>query len=372
LNCHESSKHLSILTQWLYSLYLILPQVKRSRYIYSILLLWASLAIETHAQSLSKFEFFGDNEIIECKLTSDFRFLRKEKFKTSYQPAEFIVYFANGDSAKTKVKIKARGNFRRKHCLFPPIKIKFSKVNFSESSIKEYNSLKLVTHCRSQSSYTTRLFQEKLIYDMYNLMTPYSMRARMLKINYVDTGSKSSPGWNYGFLIEDIEQVAERNSAKEIKTQNVHMERLNRYFGTLFPTFEYMIGNTDWSVVSLHNIKLLRENNPELYQPIPVPYDFDYSGFVDAPYAIPPELLGIESVTTRVYRGYCRTDDEFQEVFDQFIEKKDEIIALISESQLLDEKSKKNNSNYIMKFYDRIESQKFISKTIMMECRTDK
>jgi len=319
---------------------------------------------------LSNFEFFDSEEIIECKLTSDFKFLRKEKFNTAYQPAEFTFYFASGDSVTTPVRIKARGIFRRKHCSFAPIKIKFSKEEFAESSIAEYNSLKLVTHCRDQSAYTDQLIEEYIIYQMYNLITPYSLRARMVKINYVDTGSKKSPGWNYGFFIEDIDQVAARNNAVEIKTKNVHPERLNRYNATMVPVFQYMIGNTDWSVPGMHNIKLLKDLEPDKYQPISVAYDFDYAGFVNAPYAVPPEMLGIEDVKTRIYRGFCRFDYEFQEVFDKFIENKEEILALIEDNPWLSERSKKEDTNFILEFFQKIESDVFIERTLMAECQS--
>jgi len=341
------------------------------RRIILILFGWLLLIVPLSAQiELSSFEIFGDEEIIECKLSSDFKFLRKEKFKTSYQPAELTLYFASGDSVTTSVKIKARGNFRRKHCIFPPIKVKFNKEDFSESSVSEYGSLKLVTHCRPQEAYTQRLYEEYIIYQMYNLLTPYSIRARMMKINYVDTGSKKNPGWFYGFLIEDIDQVADRNNGEELKTKNVHMERLNRYYGTLMPVFLYMIGNTDWSVPGMHNVKLIRDNDPNNYQPIPIPYDFDYCGFLDAPYAIPPEMLGLDDVTTRLYRGFCRTDEEFQEVFDKFIENKEEILALISENPWLDDKSKKKNQKYILEFFEQIEDDKAPGRSIKSECLT--
>ena len=46
--------------------------------------------------------------------------------------------------------------------------------------------------------------------------------------------------------------------------------------------FEYMIGNTDWALSVLHNIKLLEL--PDAHR-IYVPHDFDYSGFVGTDYA---------------------------------------------------------------------------------------
>jgi len=319
--------------------------------------------------SFDGLELFDDKTILDAKIVSDFKFLRKEKFKSAYQPAFFTIYFANGDSATTEVRIKARGKFRRKHCLFPPFKIKFKKDEFGSSSVAEFNSLKLVTHCRPQAAYSQRLHEEYLIYKMYESLTEFSFKTRMFRINYIDSGSKSDPGWFYGFLLEDIDQVAQRNNSIEIEPKSIHPERTNRYLSTLMPLFQYMIGNTDWSSVYFHNIKLIKQNDPTLYAPITIPYDFDYCGLLDAPYAIPPEKLELADVTTRYYRGFCRSDEEFQEVFDLLIEHKDEFMNLISSWELLDERTKKDDLFYLEKFYNIIEDPKMVNKTIKLECQ---
>ncbi len=315
-------------------------------------------------------EWFNDETILDAKLVSDFKFLRKNKFKTAYQPAKFTIYFANGDSASTDVKIKARAEFRRKHCLFPPFFIKFDKNEFGSSSVAEFNKLKLVTHCRSQPAYSQRLHEEYLIYKMYESLTDLSFKTRMLRINYINTGSKSDPGWFYGFFIEDIDQLAQRNNSIEIEPKSIHPERTNRYYSTLMPIFQYMIGNTDWSPVYSHNVKLLKQNDPTIFAPITIPYDFDYCGLLDAPYAVPPEKLELPDVTTRYYRGYCRTDEEFQEVFNLFVENKDEIMSLISSWELLDENAKKNDLIYLTQFFEIIENPKMVDRTIKLECQT--
>ncbi len=341
----------------------------RIRFALTFFLFYASTLLVYSQNTFDGFEFFNDETILEAKIVSDFKFLRKEKYKSAYQPAFFTVYFANGDSATTEVKIKARGNFRRKHCLFPPFKIKFNKDDFGSSSVAEYNSLKLVTHCRSQPAYTQRLHEEYLIYKMYESLTEFSFKSRMFKINYIDTGSKSDPGWFYGFLIEDIDQLAQRTNSIEIEPKSLHPERTNRYYSTMLPLFQYMIGNTDWSAVYFHNVKLLKQNDPTLYAPITIPYDFDYCGLLDAPYAVPPEKLNLSDVTTRLYRGFCRTDEEFQEMFDLFIEHKDEFMDLISSSELLDERTIKDDLYYLNRFFEVIENPKLVAKSIKIECQ---
>ena len=57
--------------------------------------------------------------------------------------------------------------------------------------------------------------------------------------------------------------------------------------------FQYMIANTDFSTQFLHNIKAIQTKNGRF---IPIAYDFDMSGVVNAPYATFDEKLGIKSV----------------------------------------------------------------------------
>jgi len=342
----------------------------------SILLILAGFVFVVNASaqsSLSNFEFFGDDDsIIECKITSDFKFLRKQKFKSAYQAATFTVYFSESDSATVDVKIRARGNFRKKHCLFPPIKIKFNSDDFAESTVNTYNKLKIVTHCKEQPAYTQRLFEEYYVYKAYQLITDYSFRSRLLKITYKDTGAKgkSGPRTYYGFVIEDVDQMAERNNAMEFEAKVRHPEHTDREINTIMPVFQYMIGNTDWSITAPHNIKVIKVNDPTIPMPIPVPYDFDYVGLLNAPYAVPPEQLTIEKVTDRLYRGFCRTDEEFQKTFQLFKDHEAEIMTIFQDSELLDDRTKRESVDYLEDFFGVIGSDKEAKQTIMAECRT--
>jgi len=292
-------------------------------------------------EQLSDLEFFIENElneeIMEVKLESDWKLVRKEKSSEDpeYQPALMTFFLPENDSVEVSVRIKPRGLFRRNHCLFPPIWVNFVSEDFSNSSVEQYDKIKLVTHCRDSPSYKQQMIIEYYIYKIYEILTNYSFRTRMIKINYKDTVNKREPGWNYAFFIETLDQVAARNECSWFESQNMHPERLNRDLTTVMDVFQYMIGNTDWSIVVGHNVKLLKSLDPTEYFPIGLPYDFDYCGLVNASYAVPPEELDIVSVTDRVYRGFCRTDEEFQKVFDLFIENEEAILNLFQDSELL-------------------------------------
>ena len=120
--------------------------------------------------------------------------------------------------------------------------------------------------------------------------------------------------------------------------------------------FNYMIGNTDWSVPNQHNCKILSGN--DFSQPglgIIIPYDFDYSGLVNTDYAVPYDGLGLKSVLERRYLGICRTRDEYISSLKEFTDKKTELYNVINEFPLLDEKVKKEMRRYLDEFYYSIE-----------------
>jgi len=329
-------------------------------------LITSNLSAQTQ---LDGFEFFGDDHsTIQGKLSSDFKFLKKNKMNTSYQPAVFTIYKENGDSILLNAKIKTRGEFRKQECSFPPIKIKFNKEQFTNSTIKEYNKLKWITHCKQGKSQSDKVIEEYLIYKAYAYLTEFSFGARLMKIEYVDTESKKSPGFYYAFLIEDIDQVAERNNAIELDGQRLHPELADREISTIMPLAMYMIGFTDWSVLTMHNMKLIQVKN-SIRRPIPVPYDFDYSGLIDPAYAIPPEFLGIGDVTQRIYRGFCRLDGEWEAGRKLFQENEENILNLWRNDEHLSARVKKTDLQYLQEFFDIINDDKKFNRYIIEGCR---
>ena len=85
-----------------------------------------------------------------------------------------------------------------------------------------------------------------------------------------------------------------------------------------------MIGNTDWSEVAGHNVEVLGIGGVAL----PVPYDFDFSGIVEAPYAVPGRSLSIKTVQDRLYRGWCRGNLDPEPILELFRAAETDIMAL--------------------------------------------
>jgi len=132
--------------------------------------------------------------------------------------------------------------------------------------------------------------------------------------------------------------------------------------------FQFMIGNLDWGISKRHNIKLIKGEKGEL--PIAVPYDFDYSGMVDAPYAVPPEDLNVSNVKTRLFRGFCRRD-QYQKTIDFYKTKEGELHEVVNNSNFLNDKSASNMNKYINSFYEALNSEKYVDKKIVRACKVD-
>ncbi len=248
-------------------------------------------------------------------------------------------------------------------------------MNFSSSTVINtifdgQDKIKLVTHCRSRKDfYEQNLLKEYLSYKLYNLFTEECFRVRLVHLTYADTRGKVDTLEKMAFMIEPNQQMARRNDCEILKVKNIHQTRTNKHKTTVMSVFQYMIGNTDWSVWVLHNIVLLKEDSTVL--PIVVPYDFDWSGLVNPPYAIPAEFLPIESVRTRCYRGFCKPDAELQLALDEFKQRRDEIYQTCSSVPFLTEKELNKTIKYMDQFFKTINSPKAVEYEFHQNCRTN-
>ena len=333
-------------------------------------------AVTTHDSSdLVEFSLFPGEDpfqtgrIIKISLKFDMRSFIRTKHKGEYMPAELTIYNLDPDTLIKEIQIRARGISRRSICHLPPIKLNFKDTNSDPDSLNDINSLKLVTHCKNSATYEKYVLKEYLVYRMYNLLTDSSFRVKLLQIEYVDSEDRKKPVTRYGFMIESNNQLGERLQGIGIDREGINTWDTDTYHTNLTAVFQYMIGNTDWSIPVLHNFKLVKPYSPTSNL-LAIPYDFDYSVMVNTSYAIPDEKLGTESVLIRVYRGYCLPSDEhYQSLFKVFIRKKRDMFSLIEDFDLLDEKSKEEMRDYLDEFYHIIENPLLAKREIINSCR---
>jgi hypothetical protein len=312
---------------------------------------------------------FQHEEPLILYIEMDLKEFYKIRHKEESVPAQMTALLNDSILTTKKIKIKPRGEFRRKYCSFPPVEIKFSKSDTDNIFTQEDNELKLVTHCKNATLFEQYVLKEYLCYKMYNLLTDYSFRVRLLKVHYIDSKGKKKDVIKYGFIVESNKSLAIRIDAYPVKVQGIQINQTDYDIVQIMSVFLYMIGDTDWAIPALHNVKLYRLKDPLKPNPLPVPYDFDVSGMVNTDYSPPDERLGIETVRQRVYRGYCIPEKDLTEVLDLFIQKKEEIYALVNNFELLDNYHKNEMLIYLDEFYDIIEKPYRVKANIIDQCR---
>ena len=314
------------------------------------------------------FGLFSKEDVLNLSLRFDITHYTRKKPKDEYMNAILTYHINKTDSINKEVRLKSRGEMRNGHCDFPPIRLNFKKTEFPNApDLDKIEKLKLVTHCEYGNE--ENLLKEYLIYKLYNVLTDTSFRVRLVRIEYINTYKKRKPINTYGFFIEPIEILAERVNAIAVNSLTLTQKDIIPQMMTRMAIFNYMIGNTDWTVTYQHNIKVLigsSSDKPGLG--IAVPYDFDYSGLVDTHYAIPAEALGLSSVRERRYLGLCRTEDDFLRALMEFSDKKTEFYRLINEFPWLNEKAKKSMTGYLDEFFNGVDKRNTVIQNFMNEC----
>ncbi|HET9825357.1 MAG TPA: hypothetical protein VFP87_08485 [Chitinophagaceae bacterium] len=315
-------------------------------------------------------QFFKDTAVLNATITTNISRIMRLKQKEGAQfPAFFSTTLADGSMVKDSILLEVRGHFRRDYCYLPPIRVIFK--NNPYAIMKPLGSLKLVSQCRTFSENKQYLLKEFIIYKIYNLLTDMSFRVRLLNLNWQDTVNKSKSLSEYAFLLEDTKDLAERNNCFESKRVKIKTEATDRKQMTLVAIFEYMIGNTDWAVPADHNAKLITPKADSSQRPYVVPYDFDYSGFVNADYAVPDQNLPIQSGRERLYRGFPRSMEELNDVIVIFNERKKAIYDVVNGFNLLTARSKKEVIDYLDEFYSIISDPQQVRQIFILNARTE-
>lgn len=308
---------------------------------------------------------------IHISLKFDMKRFIREKNKEKYHDAQLRFTRFDGTLVEKDIRMRSRGEFRKSHCYFPPVKLNFKKTAFEETSMNDVKTLKLVTHCKGSETYQQYIMKEYLVYRMFNILTENSYRVRLFEIEYIDSEEKKKPFHKYGFVIESNDHLAGRINAVRINREGIPTWLTESYQTNLMTLFQYMIGNTDWAIAKLHNIRLFKVLDTHIVSPIAIPYDFDYCGMVNTHYAVPTEELGIKTVRTRVYRGYCLdSNEEYRQYVGIFLDRKQEIYSLVENFELLDSRNKKEMLQYLDEYYEIIEDTNQTRHWIISRCRT--
>ena len=254
-----------------------------------------------------------------------------------------------------------------RNCSLVPLRVEFQKEAMDGTPFEGQTTLKLGTGCEDSKEFEQITLREYLAYPMFNMVTPLAFRARLGRATYVDDKSKKKKGPRYALFIEHENEVARRNEGRIVELPRVSFADVDGETLTRAMLYEFMIGNTDMSIWALHNIRLIQKPNRTL---IVVPYDFDLSGFVHAPYAIPDRKLGLRSVVDRLYRGPCRTTEQFDAAAAPFRAKRGELLSVVEGMKDLEAPARSEIKDYLESFFRTIDKPDSIKKNFVNGCKT--
>ena len=351
--------------------------VKRSELLIATLLIWhlALRGQEVPAQGTlidtidTRVDLFNVADPMDITLTLNLKEYQRRKYRDEYVPVHFYYQINDTLGLEKSMRIKARGEFRRDHCTFAPFWLNIRKADVKNQHLQDVKRIKIVTHCRSQKDYKTYVLKEYLTYKIFNLLSPVSFRVRLIRMTYVDTGRKNRVTGSWAFMIEPEEVLAERHNAVVIKKDELGMKFMEPGSMDLVAMFMYMIGNPDFSIAGRHNIKILGLPGFGSEGYTPVPYDFDYTGLVNALYAQPGEGLGISSVEERYFLGPCRSEEEHQLAINRIEEHREEILGMIDSFPYLGGKEKLEMITYLDSYFERVKRPGFIQSELNRTCR---
>lgn len=327
----------------------------------------ALLLLSTTAAAQSPSPLFVDHDPITLELRGDIHGLLRDRGAQRKQHAARLRYTARADSGGLEVKLRTRGIFRLRTCAFPPIRIDFPSHDVGGTPFAGQNRLKLATHCQGSALYERNLLKEYALYRAFNALTDTSYRVRLVHVTYVDS-ARADTVVRYGFLIESDGELARRVGAETVEQGQVVDYVTEPSYMTLVAVFEYLIGNTDWSVWGRHNMLVLR-GGAEPHTVLAVPYDYDFSGAVGAPYATPPAQIPIHSVYERYYRGYCQPDSVVDGALARFRLAKDSMYAAVRAVPGLPARDAKSVLDYFDGFFRDIDTRGAVRRALVQGCR---
>ena len=320
------------------------------------------------AQDMDVTKLFLDESPLEIKLSIAIKDVKAITSDTVYTP--YIMMFKVGDVWDSiKVEVRARGEFRRKECYYPPLRVKIKKGAAKGTIFEGNKSLKLVMPCK-QVKDNMLIMKEYICYQMDEPTTKYTFNTRLVNLEFSDLNNKKVTGVKFqGFFIEDDDIVAERHKGKIVEDLKLHPKALQDSNSVRHDIFQYMVANTDWSTTFLHNAKLIQLDESKKY--IPLAYDFDMSGFVNAPYATVNETLGISSVTDRLYRGFCRDPNVIQAIRAEYVGNEQVIMDIVKRYEKdFDAKTYSGMVKYMQEFFTTMKSDGKFKAAILDKCRT--
>ena len=273
------------------------------------------------------------------------------------------------DGTGLELRVSPRGKSRRSQCTFPPLRLDFKKKTTAGTVFEGQNKLKLVTHCSNRLARGGYLAAEMLAYRLLTLFTDASFRVRALEVTYVNSDDSESETWP-AFVIEHKKDLAKRMGGELLKAKSIDVSAVEPHYSTLVNMFQLMVANTDFSILAGPGEECCHNAVPvQAEQVRVVPYDFDATGLVNAPYAHPSPAVNIRRVTQRLYRGYCEHNDAIPAVVEEFLARQADVFALVDSFADIPGLERARVSKYLLKFFEMIDPPKTLNSKVTRRCR---
>ncbi|MCA9737837.1 MAG: hypothetical protein R3E98_05900 [Gemmatimonadota bacterium] len=331
------------------------------------LLLLTALPAAAQAPAAPAAPLFAEDEPLVMRLVLDVDAISGDRSEDAPERPGLLFLEATGHTLP--VDLRTRGNFRlrRSTCGFPPLRLDLPRSQLAGTVFEGQDKLKLVSFCRDENDSEQDVLEEYLAYRVHTLVSPWALRVRLVRMTYADLRGREDPVTRYGFLIEDEEAAAQRLGGTLQKTPLFDPTGYVPRAQVLTSLFQFMIGNTDWSIVEFHNAHLLHLADGSF---VPLVYDFDFSGLVDAPYAVVNPTLGIESVRERAYRGFCVEGMDYLPVFAELLAREADVLALVDAVPGLSRRNQGRARDYLASFFEMLRSEGRRDRYIVRSCRS--
>ncbi|MBV1878807.1 MAG: hypothetical protein KUG79_14290 [Pseudomonadales bacterium] len=318
---------------------------------------------------------FSNTDKLSISLTGPFKTLSEQRDKKATHPGTLTYVDQVGNTISLDVGIRVRGNFRldRSNCENPPLRLLFNPQQVKGTVFEHQKRLKMVLACKNWPKYNQYVVLEYLIYRTFNLLSDASFRVKLLEIGFNDSAINKDARVLAGFFIEDNKRLGKRLKKKRYPDKDIWISELVPMQTARLNLFQYLVGNTDFSTLRskegkcCHNVKLYQAEDDLLATSIP--YDFDFTGLVNAPYAVPNKAAKINNVRSRRYRGFCEHNDLVRQQVSFFIERRQAIESLYSQSAELSQFSKTVSRQYLKSFYSILGSPESVERKILKYCR---
>lgn len=342
-----------------------------------ILVLFCSVAV-TYSQSIQDTatvgkvsKLFSNQEILKIKMNFSINEMKRKTNDSTLINSQISYLDEDGTWKTLEVKLRARGNFRRNNCYYPPIKMEIEKSINKGTLFQGNQKLKIVFPCNMQNSANDYIIKEYMAYKLYEVVSPYHFKTRLLDISFTErSGNNPKTHELKGIFIEDDDKVAKRHGGQVLK-RRINPLGQGGLTSVQNEFFQFMIGNTDYSTAVQHNQQLIFVNNEAL----PVPYDFDMSGLVYTSYSVVSEIGGeplpIKSVRDRMYRGFRRDPAIIEQVRQEYIANEARMMEIADSlaPQFDNPKELEGARKYLAEFFEILKDDEKYKKAISAKLR---